>query len=64
MVYGGAILIPRPPHGELKGLPSGVFPSGLPTKISYAFLISPMHATCPACIVVLDVITLVKFGEA
>jgi hypothetical protein len=32
------------------GLPSGLFHSGLPTKILYAFLFSPIHAThtCPA----------------
>jgi len=29
------------------GLLSGLFPLGFPTKIWYAFLISPMHATCP-----------------
>jgi len=29
------------------GLPSGLFPSGLPTKILYEFLILPVHATCP-----------------
>jgi len=28
------------------GLPNGLFPPGIPTKILYAFLISPMHATC------------------
>jgi hypothetical protein len=29
-------------------LPSGLFPSGVPTKTLYTFLSSPMRATCPA----------------
>jgi hypothetical protein len=29
-------------------LPHGPFPSGFPNKILYACFISPMHATCPA----------------
>jgi hypothetical protein len=29
------------------GLPSDLFPSGFPFKILYAFLISPIHSTCP-----------------
>ena len=30
------------------GLPSGLFPSGFPTKTVYTFLSSPICATCPA----------------
>jgi len=44
-------------------LPSGLFLSGFPTQILYAFLISPTRATCPAHII-LHFITLIKFGEA
>jgi hypothetical protein len=29
------------------GLPSGIFPSGLPTKTPYAPLPSPIHVQCP-----------------
>jgi len=45
------------------GLPSGLFPSGFSTKILYTFLISPMHATCRAYTILIDVFTLIIFGE-
>jgi hypothetical protein len=45
-----------------QGLPSGLFRSGLPTEILYAFLISPMRATCPAHLIVYDLFTLIPGG--
>jgi len=38
------------------GLSCGLFPSGFPTKIFYAFLISPMSETCSAQLILLDLI--------
>jgi len=51
------------PH-LLLGLPSGLFPSGFPTDILYAFVISSMHTTCPAPIILVYLIALIMFGEA
>ena len=45
------------------GLPSGLFPSGFPTKTLYTPLSSPMHATCPAHLILLDFITRTILGE-
>jgi len=45
-------------------LPNGLFPLGFPTKIFYAFLISPMRAKCPTRLIFLDLMTLIMFDEA
>jgi hypothetical protein len=44
------------------GLPSGLFLSGFPTNILYAFL-SPIRATCLRHLILLDLIILIMFGE-
>jgi hypothetical protein len=43
-------------------LPSGLFPTGSPTKILYAPLLSPTHATCPAQLTLLHFITRITFS--
>ena len=42
---------------------SGLFPSGLPTKTRDVPLLSPKYATCPAYLILLDLITRMRFGE-
>jgi hypothetical protein len=44
-------------------LPSGLFPSGFPTKTMYNPLPSPIHTTCPAHLILLDFITCTIAGE-
>ena len=39
------------------GLPSGLFPSRFPHQILYAALPSPLHVTCCAHLILLDIIT-------
>jgi hypothetical protein len=50
-------------HHLCLGLPSGLFPSGFPTIILYAFLFSPIRTTFPTHSVFLDLIILITFGE-
>jgi hypothetical protein len=45
------------------GLPNGLFPPGVPTKILYAFLLSPTHVTWPTHLTVIDLITWITFSE-
>ena len=39
------------------GLPSGLFPPSFPTKTPYTILSSPIRATCPPHLILLDFIT-------
>jgi len=45
------------------GLPSGLFPPGFRTKTLNMPLLSPIRATCPAHLILLDFITRKIFGE-
>jgi hypothetical protein len=45
------------------GLPSSLFPSDFPTNILHVFLLSPVRATCPDNLSLIDLIILIILGE-
>jgi RsiW-degrading membrane proteinase PrsW (M82 family) len=45
------------------GLLSGLFLSGFPTNNLYTFIFSPIRATCPTHLILLDFIILIILGE-
>jgi hypothetical protein len=44
-------------------LPSALFPFGFPTNNLYSFLFSPIRATCPTHLILLDLIILIILTE-
>ena len=54
----------RPVSKLYLGLSRLLFPPGSPIKILYAFLFSPVYATCPAGLILLELITQVIFDQS
>jgi hypothetical protein len=50
-------------HPPTQYLPSGLFPSGFPTNILCSFLFILFRATCPAHLILLDLIIPIILGE-
>jgi hypothetical protein len=51
------------PYHLRLGLPRGLFPAGFPTKTLYTPLLSPIRATCPTYLILLDFVTRTILGE-
>jgi hypothetical protein len=45
------------------GHPSCLFPSSFPTNILYSFIFAPIRTTCPAHLILLDLILLIMLSE-
>ena len=56
-------ILPNIFHPSTPGFPQWFFPSGFPSKTLYTPLSSPIHATCPAHLILLDFITRTILGE-